>query len=61
MGLLGSFIGAALDVAELPIAVAKDVIPGGGGFIDGHRSETEEQTEELADRLRSIREQLEDL
>ena len=61
MGLFGKIIGTALDVVTTPIAMAKDVIPGAGGYIDGNRSKTGEKMEEVADDLKEVRADLEDL
>ena len=61
MGLFGKIIGTALDVVTTPIAMAKDVIPGAGGYIDGNRSKTGEKIEEVADDLKEVREDIEDL
>lgn len=61
MGLFGKLIGTALDVVTSPIAIAKDVIPGCGGYVDGNRSKTGEKLEEIGDDLREVREDIEDL
>jgi hypothetical protein len=61
MSLLGKIIGTAFDVVTTPIAVAKDMVPGCGGYIDGNRSKTGEKIEDLSDDLKEIRDDLEDL
>lgn len=61
MGLLGKLLGTALDVVTTPIAIAKDMIPGAGGYIDGNRSKTGEKIEEIGDDLKEVREDIEDL
>lgn len=61
MGLFGKLIGTVIDVVTAPIAVAKDVIPGCGGLIDGNRSKTGEKVEEISEDLREVREDIEDL
>lgn len=50
-----------MDVVTTPIAIAKDVIPGAGGYIDGNRSKTGEKIEEIGDDLKEVREDIEDL
>lgn len=61
MGLFGKIIGTALDVVTTPIAMAKDVIPGAGGYIDGNRSATGRKLEEIVEDTKEVREELEDL
>jgi len=61
MSILGKLIKTGFDVVTSPIAMAKDVIPGAGGYIDGHRSLTAEKLEQVADDGKEIREELEDL
>ena len=61
MGLLGKILGTALDVVITPIAMARDVIPGAGGYIDGNRSKTGDKIEEIGDDLKKVREDIEDL
>ena len=61
MGLIGNIIGTALDVVTTPIAIAKDVIPGAGGYIDGHSSKTGEKIEEIGDDLKEVRKDIENL
>jgi hypothetical protein len=61
MGLFGKILGTALDVVTAPIAVVQDVIPGAGGYIDGNRSKTGKKIEEVADDLKKVRKDIEDL
>lgn len=61
MGLLGKILGTAIDVATSPIAMAKDVIPGCGGYIDGNGSHTREKIEQVSDDLKEVREEVEEL
>jgi len=61
MGLFGKLLGTAIDVVTTPIAIAKDVIPGAGGYIDGNRSKTGKKIEEIGDDLKEMREDIEDL
>lgn len=61
MGLFGKIPGTALDVVTTPIAMAMDVIPGAGGYIDGNRSKTGKKIEEIGDDLKEVRAAIEDL
>jgi len=61
MGLLGKLLGTAIDVLATPIAIAKDVFPGGGGYIDGNSSKTAKKIAKVADDLREVRDDIEDL
>ena len=59
MGLLGKLLGTAIDVVTAPIAIAKDVIPGCGGYIDGDSSKTGEKIAKVAEALKEVREDIE--
>jgi len=61
MGLFGKMLGTAIDVATVPFAIAKDVIPGCGGYIDGDRSATTKKVEQVAEDLKKVAKKLEDL
>jgi hypothetical protein len=61
MGLFGKLLGTAFDVVTAPIEIAKDVIPGCGGYIDGNHSKTADKIEEVSNDLKEVREKLEDL
>ena len=61
MGLFGSIFGSVFDVVETPIAMAKDVIPGAGGYVDGNSSKTGEKIKEVVEHLKEVREDIEEL
>lgn len=61
MGLFGKILGAAIDVTTSPIAMAKDVIPGCGGYVDGNRSKTSEKIDEVKEDFSEVREEIEEL
>ena len=43
MGLLGKIIKTGFDVVTSPIALVKDIIPGGNGYVDGNTSQSAKQ------------------
>lgn len=61
MSMFGTLLGTVIDVATAPIAIVKDVIPGGGGYVDGNQSHTEKKVEQVSDDLSKLREQIEEL
>lgn len=61
MGLFGKILGTAFDVVTAPIAIAKDLIPGGEGYVDGNPSKTGEKMDELGEDIRKLRKEVEEL
>lgn len=61
MGLLGKILVASINVVTSPIAVLKDITPGGGGYIDGNQSHTERKIEITAKELKEIKEDIREL
>ena len=61
MGLFGKLLGTAIDIATSPIAIAKDILPGCNGYIDGNRSKIHEKISQVSNDLEDITKDIKDL
>lgn len=49
--LFGNITQAVIQTAIVPIDIVKDVLPGGGGFVDGESSTTAKRIDRIKEEL----------
>ena len=54
MGFIGKILGAVIDVVEVPVAVARDVLTLGGSLDGEQETYTEKSLTKLGDDLRDL-------
>lgn len=61
MGLLGSLLKTAINVATLPVSIIKDVVTVGGTLTDKEKPYTEERSEKISESLRQLDREIDNL